>query len=74
MDKSYGRVLTKFGPLEEEMATHSSIFPGEPHGQYEKEKDMTSEDELPELEGVQYVTKEEWKAIANRSSENTWLG
>ena len=37
-------------------------------------KYMTSEDEPPWLEGVQYATKEEWKAIANSSSENTWLG
>ena len=39
-----------------------------------RKKDMTSEDKPPGLEGVQNATKEEWKAIANSSSENTWLG
>ena len=39
-----------------------------------RKKDMTLEDEPPGLEGSQYATKEEWKVIANSSSENSWLG
>ena len=37
-------------------------------------KYMTSEDEPPWLEGVQYATKEEWKAIANSSRKNEVVG
>ena len=33
MDELQRRVLTKCGPLEKEMATHSRIFDGEFHGQ-----------------------------------------
>ena len=30
-----------------------------------RQKDMTPEDELPRLEGVQCTTVEEWKAVTN---------
>ena len=38
--------------------------------EYEKEKDMTPEDELPRSEGVQYATGEEWRTIPNNSGKN----
>ena len=36
---------------------------------------MTPEDESPNSEGFQYVTRKEWRAITNssRSSEEAWL-
>ena len=33
MQKMHVRSLDQKEPLEKEMATHSSIFPGKPHGQ-----------------------------------------
>ena len=38
------------------------------------QKDMTMEDKLPGLEGVQYATGEEWKAITNTSRKNEVTG
>ena len=35
---------------------------------------MTLEDELPRLEGVQYATGEEWRAITNSSRKNEGAG
>ena len=35
---------------------------------------MTLEDELPRLEGVQYATGEEWRAITNSSRKNEVAG
>ena len=35
---------------------------------------MTPEDELPRLEGVQYATGEEWRAITNSSRKNEVAG
>ena len=57
MDGSEERVLTKCGPLEEGMATHSTVFlPREPQNYMKRQKDMTPEDKPPRLEGVQYAT------------------
>ena len=39
------------------------FLPGEPHEQYEKAKDRTSEDEHSRSEGVTYAIREERKAI-----------
>ena len=36
----------------------------------ERQKDMTPEGEFPRLEGVQYATGEEQRAITNTSSKN----
>ena len=42
--------------------------------EYEKEKDMAPEDELPRSEGVQYATGEEWREIANSFRKNKVAG
>ena len=47
---------------------------GESHEQYEKAKRYDPEDESPRVEGVQYTTGEEWRAITNSSSKNEQLG
>ena len=39
-----------------------------------RQKDMTPEDEPPSLEGVQYATGEEWRAIMNSSKKNEVAG
>jgi len=39
-----------------------------------KQKDMTLEDGPPRLEGLQYVTGEEQKAITNNSRKNEVVG
>ena len=39
-----------------------------------RQKDMTMEHEPPRLEGVQYVTGEEWKSITNSSIKNEAIG
>lgn len=39
-----------------------------------RQKDMTAEDELPRLEGVQYVTGEERREITNRSGKKEAAG
>ena len=36
-----------------------------PMNSTKRQKDATLEDESPRLEGVQYVTGEEWRAITN---------
>ena len=41
------------------------FLPGEPHGQYEKQKDTMLEDEAPRLKGVQYATMGEQRMITN---------
>ena len=51
-----------------------AFLPGEPHEQYEKEEDMTLEDEPLRLEGVQYATGEEWREITNSSRKNEAAG
>ena len=40
----------------------------------ERQKDMTPEGEFPRLEGVQYATGEEQRAITNTSSKNQAAG
>ena len=39
-----------------------------------RQKDITLEDEAPRLEGVQYATGEEQRAISNSSSKNEAAG
>ena len=39
-----------------------------------RQKDMTLEDELPRLEGVQYTTEEEQRATTNSSRNNEVAG
>ena len=39
-----------------------------------RQKDMTPEDETPRLEGVQYATGEEQRAITNSSRNNEVAG
>ena len=39
-----------------------------------RQKDMTLEDELPRLEGIQYATGEEQRAIMNSSRKNETFG
>ena len=50
------------------------FLPGEPQRQYEKAKGMTLEDEPHRLEGIQYATGEEQKAITNSSKKNEVAG
>ena len=40
-----------------------------PMNSMKRQKDMTPEDEPPRLEGVQYATKEEWRANTSSSGE-----
>jgi len=56
--RSQGRFMTKYGPLEERMATTSVFLPKKPINSLKRQKDMTMEDELPRLEGVQYAIGE----------------
>ena len=39
-----------------------------------RQKDMIPEVELPRSEGVQYPTREEWRAITNSSRKNEEAG
>ena len=51
------------------------FLPREPHEQYEKAKRyMTPEDEPLRLEGVQYATRGEWRAITNSSRKKEAAG
>jgi len=50
------------------------FLPREPYGQYEKAKNMTTEDEPHRSEGIQYVTGEEQRAITNSSRKNEAAG
>ena len=45
-----------------------------PMNSMKRQKDMTPEDEPPRLEGVQYATGEEWRAITNSSRKNEAAG
>ena len=40
----------------------------------QRQKDMTLEDEPQRLEGVQYATVEEWRAVTNSSRKNKVAG
>ena len=68
MDGSWWRVLTKHGPLEKEMANHSSIVEN-PMISMKREKDRTLKDELPRLVGAQYATGEEWRNNSRKNEE-----
>ena len=59
VDRSYWRVLTKHGQLEEEMATHSSIRAWRPYGLYEKAK--------------RYDTRR-WALLLGQKASNMLLG
>ena len=39
-----------------------------------RQKDMKPEDESPRLEGIQYATGGQWRAITNSSRKNTVVG
>ena len=45
-----------------------------PMNSMKRQKDMTLKDELPRLEGVQYATGEEQRAITNSSRKNEATG
>ena len=47
------------------------FLPWEPQ---KRRKDMTPEDESPSLEGVQYASGGEWRAITNSSRKNKVVG
>ena len=51
-----------------------AFLPGEPHGPYEKAKDMSPQVELARSEGVQYPTGEEQRAITNSWNKNEAAG
>ena len=74
MDRSQWRVLTKQGPLEEEMINLSSILAESPVNSMKRQKYMTLAVEPSGLEGIQYATGEEWRAIANSSRKNEATG
>ena len=44
--------------------------PENPMNSMKRQKDMTPEDEPLRLEGVQYATGEDWRAITNSSTKN----
>ena len=71
MDKSQWRVLTKHGPLEKGMANQSRILAV---NSMKRQKDVTLEEEPPRLEGVQYATGKEQKAITNSSRNSEAVG
>ena len=50
------------------------FLPEKPHGQYEKAKRYDTKDEPPKLEGIQYATGEEQRAITNNSRKNAAIG
>ena len=45
-----------------------------PMNSVKRQKDMTPEDKPPWLEGVQYATREEWRAINNSSRKKEAAG
>ena len=56
------------------MWSNPVFLSGESQEQYEKEKDMTLEDELPRSEGVQYATGRKWREITNSFRKNEVAG
>ena len=68
-DGSCCRVLTKYGPLERKSQTTSVFLPGEPHEQYERQKDKTLKDELPRLVGAQYATGDQRRNNSRKNEE-----
>ena len=71
MDRSWWRVLTKHGMLENGMANHFSILA---MNSMKTQKDMTLKDELPRSVGTQYATGEEWRnnSRKNQETEPKW--
>ena len=67
-------MLKKLGPLEEWMTNYSSCCLKNPTNSIKRQKDMTPKDELPRLEGVQYATGEEQRAITDSSRKNEVAG
>ena len=48
----------------------TSVFlPGEPHEQYEKQKDRTLKDELPRSVGAQYAAGDQWRNNSRKNEE-----
>ena len=74
MDRSQWRVLTKQGPLEEEMINLSSILAESPVNSMKRQKYMTLAVEPSELEGIQYATGEEQRATVNSSRKSEAAG
>ena len=64
----------KRGPLEKETVNHSSFLARRTPWTEWKGRDMIPEDEHLRLEGDQYVTGEEWRAITNSSRKNDVAG
>ena len=52
-----------------EWQTPSVFLPGEPHKQYERQKDITMKDELPRSVGAQYATGEDWRNNSKKNEE-----
>ena len=73
MDRSWWRVLTKYGPLEKGMANHFSILAlSTPWTVWKgkkkkKKKNWTLKDDLPRSEAAQYATGDQWR---NNSRKN----
>ena len=56
------------------MANHSSMLVREPMTSMKMQKDMTLEDKTSRMEGVQYATGEEQRAITNTPERRKQLG
>ena len=71
MVESWGRVLTKWGPLEKGMANHFSILAlRTPWTVWKGKKiDKTLKDELPTLVGAQYATGDQWRNNSRKNKE-----
>ena len=71
----HSEVMTKRGPLEEEMVNHSSILSMRTLWTVWKDKKIWHQEmSPPKLEGVQYATGEEQRAITNSSRKNEAAG
>ena len=60
-DRSWWRVLTKYGPLEKGIANHFSILAVRTPLTVWKGKKRTVKDELPRSVGAQYATGDQWR-------------
>ena len=69
MDRSWWRVLTKYGPLEKGMNCKQLQYSclENPRNSMKTQKDRTLKDELPRSVGSQYVTGDQWR---NNSRKN----
>ena len=65
-NRSWWRVLTKHGMLENGMANHFSIHA---KNSMKRQKDMTLKGGLPRSVGGQYAAREEWKSNSRRNEE-----